>query len=266
MIEQIFVVGLLGLAFGLGLTYAGKKLAAREDDRVERISKLLPGQNCGACGFGGCRDFASALVSAIDEGETPPLDACKVVAEEARGEIAGILGIEVGERKPLVAQVACSGKSKRIAEYRGARECAAADLVGDFLACEYGCIGFGDCARACSFGAIEMKDGLPVIDRDKCTGCGACVEACPRGVIELIPRDSKVWLRCRSPEPGKVVVVACEAGCIACGLCAKACPVAAIKIENNLPRIDQDLCTGCGKCVEACPRDVLSLLSSSEAS
>lgn len=257
MIEEIILLGLLGLTFGSGLVLASRRFAVRVDKRVEKIRNHLPGLNCGACGFAGCDDFAPALV------KNPSLiDACKVVSQEERRKIGEVLGIKVEEQRPKVARVMCTGGSKVAFGYHGEKECAAAaDLMGGFLECKYGCLGFGDCERACPFDAIRVGNGRAVVDEDKCTGCGICVDVCPRGLIKLFPRDAKVLLRCNSPEPGKVVASACEGGCIACGLCERACPVGAIKMENNLPVIDQELCDGCGKCVEVCPRGVLELLS-----
>ena len=45
----------------------------------------------------------------------------------------------------------------------------------------------------------------------------------------------------------------CQVGCIACGICVKTCPVDAIKIDNNLARIDHSKCIVCGLCVKKCP-------------
>lgn len=257
MMEEIIILGLLGLVFGSGLVLASRKLAVRVDRRIEKIEDLLPGANCGACGFAGCKDFAAELVN-----DPSLLPKCAQLAPEARREIGELLGVEVKEEKPKVAKVVCSGGSKVAFEYHGAEDCAAAaGLMGGFLECRYGCLGLGDCVRACPFGAIKVENGSAIVDENKCTGCGICVDVCPRGLIKLFPEDMKVLLRCNSPEPGKVVASACESGCIACGLCEKACPVDAIKMENNLPVIDQELCDGCGKCVEVCPRGVLELLS-----
>ncbi len=255
MIEEIAVLGSLGFFFSTLLVVMSKRFAVQMDERVERVRELLPGASCGACGFGGCDDFAEALVK-----DPSLLGNCRLMGADERRRAGALLGIEVKETWWMVANVRCAGGSKVLFDWVGEKTCSAASSLGEgVLACKYGCIGLGDCVRACPFGAIELRGNTPVVDEDKCRGCGLCVNACPRGVIKLIPKDAKVIIRCNSPEPGKVVAAACPNGCIACKLCEKACQVGAIKIENNLPVIDQSLCTSCGACVEACKRKVLVL-------
>ncbi|MGM5482631.1 MAG: 4Fe-4S binding protein [Nanobdellota archaeon] len=50
--------------------------------------------------------------------------------------------------------------------------------------CKKSCIGCGLCQKVCPTQAIEIKDGLAVINYEKCKGCGLCAKKCPRGVIE----------------------------------------------------------------------------------
>jgi RnfABCDGE-type electron transport complex B subunit len=256
MIGEILVLGILGLAFGAGLTLASRKFAVHVDERIEKIGELLPGTNCGACGFAGCADLASALVE-----DTSLIDKCAQVTPEAKRGIGGVLGIEVKIETPKVAKVACVWGSKVAFEYRGAKSCGAAvDLMDGFLACKEGCLGLGDCVEVCPFDAIAFEDGKIRIDSQKCTGCGVCITLCPRNVIALVPRDTKVFVACNSPKPAKEVVAVCTKGCIVCKLCEKACEQHAIKIEDNLPVIDQSRCNGCGACIESCKRGVLEPL------
>jgi Fe-S-cluster-containing hydrogenase component 2 len=194
------------------------------------------------------------------------VDKCAQVAPDAKEGIGRVLGIAVKLEKPKIARVACTRGSKLAFEYQGARECGvAADLMGGFLACEDGCLGLGDCARACPLSAIEVREGKVRVDEGKCTGCGICARVCPRGIIKLVPVDARVFLACNSPRPGKIVAAACSKGCLVCRLCERACEQRAITIENNLPLINLELCSGCGACVEACKRGVLEFLGGSQA-
>jgi RnfABCDGE-type electron transport complex B subunit len=253
MIAEILLLVLLGIIFGLGLAFASRKLAVKVDERVAKVHGLLPGSNCGACGFAGCESFASAVVK-----DVPLVQKCNQTALEARKEIGRLLGIELEETKPKVARVACKTGSKLAFEYQGVKTCAAANSqMGGFLQGRYGCLGFGDCQVVCPFEAIKVENGAVVIDKEKCTGCGLCATACPRHVIKLVDQDAKVFVACNSPEGAKVKAKICTNGCTVCKRCEKACPLGAIKVEGNLPIINHDICNMCGACLEVCKRKVI---------
>jgi RnfABCDGE-type electron transport complex B subunit len=253
MIAEILLLVLLGVIFGLGLAFAARKLAVKVDERVTKVQELLPGSNCGACGFAGCESFALAVVK-----DVPLAQKCNQTTLESRREIGRLLGIELEETKPKVARVACKRGSKLAFEYHGVKTCAAANSqMGGFLQCRYGCLGFGDCQLVCPFEAIKVENGAVIIDKKKCTGCGLCVTACPRHVIKLEDQDAKVFVACNSPEVAKVKAKICISGCTVCKRCEKACPLGAIRIEGNLPIINQDICDMCGACLEVCKRKVI---------
>lgn len=69
----VLVLAGLGLVFGFGLAVAAKVFYVKVDTRVEDITGILPGANCGACGFPGCAGFAEAIVN----GGAESLSACK---------------------------------------------------------------------------------------------------------------------------------------------------------------------------------------------
>ena len=56
-------VALLGLLLGVALGVAGKFFSVEKDERIDAVRQLLPGANCGACGFPGCDGLASAIVT-----------------------------------------------------------------------------------------------------------------------------------------------------------------------------------------------------------
>lgn len=257
----VAVLGGIALVSAVVLYVCSKKFAVYEDPRLGQVTALLPGANCGGCGYPGCSGMASALVKGADAGSLDGLY-CPVGGAEVMGQVADLLGMAVANTEPKVAVVRCNGTCElrpRIAEYSGLRTCTAMNSCGaGETGCGYGCLGCGDCVSACSFGAIKINDetGLPEVDEDKCTACGACVNACPRHIIELRKRGVKnrrVYVRCVNKDRGAAAMKACKAACIGCGKCEKECNFGAITIQGNLSYIDPDKCRLCRKCVEVCP-------------
>jgi len=234
-------LGGLGFLFALGLSVAEKKLHVDEDMRIIRIVELLPGANCGACGYPGCSNFAENIVKG-----NAPFDGCPVCNSDNLDEIAAIMGTEAKKSERMIARVMCQGGNAETAtkaEYIGIHSCLAASIVGGGeKLCEYGCIGYGDCVDACPFDAMYMNtNGLPVISDDKCTGCGKCVEACPRNVIELHPESHKLFVLCRNKDNPKIARKVCTKACIACGICVRAAEQGQITIDDNLATINYDI-------------------------
>lgn len=250
-------IGGLGLIFALGLGYASKKFAVEVDPLVPLVRDALPGANCGACGFAGCDAFAKAIVDG-----SAPINGCPVGGKECATALSSIMGVEVIESAKEVAFVKCQGDNTLAREkyiYNGVYDCKnAAFLQGKgSKACEYGCLGLGTCVKACEFGAIDIVNGIAVINSKKCVGCKQCVLACPKDLIVMVPDDSKIRVSCASLEKGKGVKDNCQVGCIACKMCVKACEFDAIKVENNIAVIDYEKCTQCGACFEKCPTNAI---------
>ncbi len=253
IIYAIATLGLVGLLFGLGLATAAKVFYVETDPMVDAVNDVLPGANCGACGFPGCVKFSEAVVS----GEAEPND-CIPGGEDVTNEIAALLGKEVSSSASPVATVYCIGDNVRAADnfvYDGVKDCrVAGNFYNGFKTCSYGCLGLGNCVRVCPFEAIKMgSHGLPVVDKEKCTGCELCAKECPRDLIKMLPPGDEGYLvLCSSQDRGKTVSKACEVGCIACKACIKACQHEAIIMDDKLAVIDLEKCTDCGDCVEKC--------------
>ncbi len=260
--DSIFIfaflsMGALAAFLAAGLGFASRTFHVEKDPRVVEANEILPGANCGACGYAGCENFAEAVV----EGEAP-VAGCPVGGEGVADKLADLMGAEAESAEKQVARLLCKGiksKTAQNASYQGIESCVAASVVG--LAekkCSYGCLGFGDCAEICPFDAIVMNDeGLPEVDEEKCTGCNNCVEECPHDLFLLGPISGKNHIRCSSHDAGKVVRKICEVGCIACTQCARVCPVEAIEMQENLAVLDYEKCINCGLCAEKCPTDTI---------
>ncbi len=254
------IVGGTGLAIGLLLGIADKTLFVPTDETIEKIREVLPGNNCGGCGFAGC----DALAEAIANGDAKP-NACPVGGAEAAKAVSQIMGVETDFVRKT-AFVKCKGTcdtSRYIYSYFGSNNCHEVALTPGRgpKACAYGCTGLGSCVQACPFDAIHIVRGAAEVDREKCKACGKCIDTCPHNLIELVPYDATYVVRCFSQERGKTVKDMCSAGCIGCGLCARNCEADAITLENNIAHIDQEKCIGCGKCAEKCPINVIIKLS-----
>jgi heterodisulfide reductase subunit A-like polyferredoxin len=161
-----------------------------------------------------------------------------------------------------VAFVKCAGtceKANTDYEYSGIEDCAAMAFVpaGGPKSCNYGCLGFGSCVKACPFDAVHIVDGIAKVDPEACKACGKCVAACPKHLIELVPYEAAHLVQCSSKDKGKDVMKACSVGCIACHLCEKNCPSDAVHVVDNIAYIDQTKCTGCGICAEKCPKKII---------
>ena len=252
IVYPIIVLGGLGTVFGIMLAYASKVFFVPVDPTVEQLQNVLPGANCGACGYPGC----SGLANALAEGKAP-VNACPIGGQRVADLVAEILGSESAELEKRVAVVLCQGdcdKAKDKYIYEGIQDCRISNQLSDGQkACSYGCLGCGTCRDVCQFDAIDMVNGVAIVNRDKCTACLKCVEVCPKHIIEMVPYDSTVAVKCMSEDPGKVVRGNCDIGCIGCKICVKNCPEDAFSFENNLAKINYDKCTNCLICVEKCP-------------
>jgi RnfABCDGE-type electron transport complex B subunit len=230
----------LGIVFATLLATADHFLKVEEDPRLEAVEELLPGNNCGACGEPGCQAFAGKLVN----GEVAP-SKCTVSGEEALVEIANLLGVDVGTQEKLVARLKCAGGEGLVGElaaYQGISSCRAAVIVdGGGQACTWGCLGLGDCEKACTFDAIHMNwEGLPSVNVDACTACGDCVDVCPLDLFTLEPLANQLFVQCNSPLTGEAARSRCSVACDACGRCVADAPPGAIEIVDGLPVINWD--------------------------
>jgi len=257
IINAIMFLGGLGAFMALILSIASRVFHVEVDPRVTEVLKCLPGSNCGACGGGGCHDFAEKVV----KGEMPT-NGCIPGGGKVACRLAKVMGIKEVEFINKRAVVHCGAKEsqrKMRADYQGIKKCREADLAaGGPLECTYGCLGFGDCFDSCLFDAITMVEGLPKVNLKKCTGCGKCITACPRNIISLKTYEENKPLyavTCSSHDKGPVTRKACPVGCIACKICEKNAPEVFV-VSDLLARVEYEKAnaqTNWNLCLEKCP-------------
>lgn len=257
----VVIVSAIGLIAGLGLAVASIVMAVPVDEKAEEIEAVLPGANCGACGFSGCSGYAKAL----SEGKTKETSLCAPGGNEVAAKVAEIMGVSAGNIKPQIAVVMCNGTSKNTdtkLTYSGVESCKmASQLFGGPGECTYGCIGFGDCANVCPYGAISICDGVARVNPLACRACKMCINTCPKHIIKLMPlHEAKAVVLCSNADKGAATRKACSAGCIGCMKCVKACPEGAVTVTGNCAKVDFDKCTGCGKCAEGCPTNAIQVI------
>ncbi len=251
---------LLALAMAYILGWANRTFHVEVDPKVTAIERALPGANCGGCGYVGCSEYAQAVASGESE-----LTLCGPGGVSCVESLAEIMGVDVSEALPYRAVVHCAATGRQRLPavkpvYRGEPTCTAANLVAGYQGCTYGCLGLGDCVRACEYDAIHVIDELAVVDYDHCIGCKACAAVCPRNIISMIPfkADRMLVVACSNHDMGLDVKAVCEIGCIGCSACARKSDE--ISMEAALPTIDYDAYqeqTDFTAPLEKCPRESL---------
>lgn len=270
IVYAVITLGGIGVIAAVILYFVSQKFKVYEDPKIDTIAGLLPGANCGGCGYAGCRALAEAIVKAgSTEGK-----ACPAGGSDTGTKIAAMMGETATASDPKRTIIRCQGSHEnapRKFAYDSITSCAFAHMSGaGESACAYGCLGFGDCVKACKFDSIKIDEtiGLPLVNHDTCVLCGACVKACPRNIIEIrnIQENQAVWVGCMNKEKGVDAKKNCKVACIACRKCEKACEFGAITVENNLAFIDSTKCTACLKCVGVCPTTAIQTLIKEQVS
>ncbi|MDR0729175.1 MAG: ferredoxin, partial [Prevotellaceae bacterium] len=155
IIITVIILSLLGVVLATVLYLVAQRFKVDEDARIDEVTALLPGVNCGGCGYVGCRALAEAAV------KSATMDAiyCPVGGASVMSDIAALLGKMVASQEPLIAVVRCAGDCTvrpRTSRYDGAASCLVAHTLykGD-TGCAFGCVGHGDCVQACTFDALS---------------------------------------------------------------------------------------------------------------
>jgi len=266
-IVSLLVVAAIGLACGIAiyLCYVFIPTKVQGIDETLNLAGLLPGRNCGACGYPGCFGYAQALIG--DPNKIRNFACALSINDKERiariGEALG-LSIDAAPKKSLSH---CGGNSEEVYSYSGVATCkGASQLLAGNRRCPFACLGLGDCVSVCPEGAISIdpEKKVAVVDWSRCTGCGICVKECVRGLIELVPSRTKIGFKCSYYPlrniPGRE---RCEFGCTHCMRCFRACEAGAItwNKEKGIPEFDPDKCTLCLNCIQECPTHCLEVVS-----
>jgi electron transport complex protein RnfB len=159
MLIAVFSITVLGVVLGVMLGIASRVFKVEGNPIVEEVVTLMPGSNCGQCGFPGCSGAAQAIV----DGAAAPT-VCPPGGKALAQALAEKLGlsldlsalIDEGPKLALVSEEICIGCSRCI------RVCPTDAIVG---------------------GAKQIHNVL----REACTGCGNCIELCPTEALRLTP-------------------------------------------------------------------------------
>ncbi len=246
------------------LYYVSRRFKTETDERIEKIQQILPMANCGGCGRAGCSAFAEDCVKA--DKESFALMYCPVGGNEVMQKISNLLGFESCKKIKQFAVIHCQGsceKSPQTNMYEGIKSCYIENTISaGENGCPNGCLHFGDCIKACKFGAISFSDktNMPIINLEKCVGCGACVKSCPRKLIELKNYDENgnlIYVACANTQKGAQALKNCKGACIACGKCARLSE--SFVVENNLAKIIDDKIAGLmgSELEQNCPNKVI---------
>lgn len=159
MLMATLALAAMGLLLGGGLGVAARKFAVTDDNPLlKEIEGLMPGSQCGQCGFPGCAGAASALV----EG-TAPVTCCPPGGVALAEKLAELLGVtlDAGQMSaPMLAKIDAAQ-----------------------------CTGCTRCYRACPTDAIVGASGqIHTVLQGACTGCAKCQDACPEDCVSLAPQ------------------------------------------------------------------------------
>ena len=117
----------LGLVAAILLSIASRVFYVKEDPRVEAVLEVLPGANCGGCGFAGCEGYAAAVVSDPDI----PANKCCAGGADTAIAVGELTGKTVAEAEPLFSLRRCDKLAGNVAlryQYQGMPSCAAAPI------------------------------------------------------------------------------------------------------------------------------------------
>jgi len=191
MFEAIATMSAMGLGLGLVLGVAARKFAVETPPILDELEKLMPGTNCGQCGYPGCRTAAEAIASG-----SAPVTLCPPGGKALAGELLKILPEEIS----------CHGG--------GGVDLASMEDTGPIIAFifEDQCTGCTKCFKRCPTDAIVgASRQIHTVISDACIGCEACVDVCPTKaiIIRQKPESLGTW---HWPKPAHALATETSSG------------------------------------------------------
>lgn len=183
MITAAASMSALGLGLGLLLGAAARKFHVETPPIVDELEALLPGTNCGQCGFAGCRGAAEAVA----EGSAP-VTLCPPGGRDVALQLAEVTGSDCG----------CGAAGGADLSGMAETEPMVAFIFEDH------CTGCTKCFKRCPTDAIVgAAKQIHTVIWDACIGCDACVEVCPTEAILLRrkPRTLQGWYWEKPAQP-----------------------------------------------------------------
>lgn len=168
MLAALLSLTVLGAVLGTVLGIANRFFHVEGNPLVAEIEALMPGSNCGQCGFPGCAGAAAAIAA----GQASPA-CCPPGGRALAAAVAQRLGVSV--------------------DLAGVRD--EGPQVADID--EAICIGCTRCIKACPTDAIlGGPKQIHSVLRDDCSGCGQCIERCPTAamVMQPLPITLQHWV------------------------------------------------------------------------
>lgn len=263
----ILLLSFIGFSLGLFLSFISNFFSVKSNPIVDDINNILPGINCGACGYPGCAGYALALA----KDDNTAINLCSPGGKSLSEKLGNILGRNADFSDKFVAKVFCMGDdstSEKDYDFNGEDDCntLANFFLGD-KSCKYGCLGKGDCVKVCPVNAIK-RDSLNRIwiDSNECVGCKKCISVCPKSVIKMVPINGGHFVACSSHDTGKVVREVCKKGCIACKICEKVMmSTERIKVTDNLAEVSYSADSNLHNAALKCPPSVIIPIENQKA-
>ena len=215
----VLIVAGIGLLAGIILAVASAIMAVPKDEKAEAILEVLPGANCGACGFSGCSGYAAAL----SKGEAQP-GLCSPGGEACAKACAECLArATLPSRKRRRLSTAWATMTAP------ATKCATtASIAAPHLPC------LPAVSPAAATAAWAWATAPPCANTAQSTSATAWRQSTPQvprlrkmhrcmseGLISFVPLKKQAVVRCSNCDKGAETMKVCKVGCIGCGKCMK---------------------------------------------